>query len=150
MHDITEIFAVFQNRIFWISMLAWLIAQILKVTIDLLIKKKVDFRRLVSAGGMPSSHSAFVVALSTAVGLVHGFDSAFFAVSAAFAGIIMYDAAGVRRAVGIQAGILNEMMDDLNKHRPVGEQKLRELIGHTPIEVFAGAVLGFLVSWFLI
>jgi acid phosphatase family membrane protein YuiD len=150
MHDIVEIFAVFKNRIFWISMLAWLIAQILKVTIDLLVKKKVDFRRLVSAGGMPSSHSAFVVALSTAVGLVHGFDSALFAVSAAFAGIIMYDAAGVRRAVGIQAGILNEMMDDLNKHRPVGEQKLRELIGHTPIEVFAGAVLGFLVSWFLI
>ena len=150
MHNLGDMLAVFQNRIFWIGSLAWLIAQILKVTIDLLSKRKIDFRRLVSAGGMPSSHSAFVVALSTSVGFTQGFDSALFAVSATFAGIIMYDAAGVRRAVGIQAGILNEILEDAQKHRPVGEQKLKELIGHTPVEVFAGAVLGFLLSWFLI
>ena len=150
MHDLRDILAVFQNRIFWISSLAWLIAQVLKVTFDLLSTRKIDFRRLVSAGGMPSSHSAFVVALSTSVGFTQGFDSAIFAVSATFAGIIMYDAAGVRRAVGIQAGMLNEIVDDIYKHRPVGEKKLKELIGHTPVEVFAGAALGFLISWFLI
>ena len=150
MHNLGDMVAVFQNRIFWIGSLAWLIAQILKVTIDLLSNRKIDFRRLVSAGGMPSSHSAFVVALSTSVGFTQGFDSALFAVSATFAGIIMYDAAGVRRAVGIQAGMLNEIVDDIYKHRPVGEKKLKELIGHTPFEVFAGAVLGFFISWFLI
>lgn len=150
MHNLGDMLAVFQNRIFWIGSLAWLIAQILKVTIDLLSNRKIDFRRLVSAGGMPSSHSAFVVALSTSVGFTQGFDSALFAVSATFAGIIMYDAAGVRRAVGIQAGMLNEIVDDIYKHRPVGEKKLKELIGHTPFEVFAGAVLGFFISWFLI
>ena len=150
MHNLRDILSVFENRIFWIGSLAWLVAQVLKVTIDLLFKRKIDFRRLVSAGGMPSSHSAFVVALSTSVGFTQGFDSALFAVSATFAGIIMYDAAGVRRAVGIQAGMLNEIVDDIYKHRPVGEQKLKELIGHTPVEVFAGAVLGFLISWFLI
>jgi len=150
MHSLRDMLAVFQNRIFWIGSLAWLIAQVLKVTIDLLSKRKIDFRRLVSAGGMPSSHSAFVVALSTSVGFTQGFDSALFAVSATFAGIIMYDAAGVRRAVGIQAGILNDIVDDLYKHQPVREQKLKELIGHTPFEVFAGAVLGFLISWILI
>jgi len=150
MRDLGEILTVFQNRIFWISCLAWLIAQVLKVIIDLLSRKKVDFRRLASAGGMPSSHSAFVVALSTAVGFTQGFDSALFAVSATFAGIIMYDAAGVRRAVGIQAGILNEIVDDIYDHKPLREQKLKELIGHTPVEVFAGAVLGFLISWILI
>ena len=150
MHDLRDIVAVFQNRIFWIGSLAWLVAQVLKVTIDLLTKRKIDFRRLTSAGGMPSSHSAFVVALSTSVGFTQGFDSAIFAVSATFAGIIMYDAAGVRRAVGIQAGILNDIVDDLYKHQPIREQKLKELIGHTPVEVFAGAVLGFFISWFLI
>ena len=150
MHSLSDILAVFQNRIFWVGSLAWLIAQVLKVTFDLLSKRKIDFRRLVSAGGMPSSHSAFVVALSTSVGFSQGFDSALFAVSATFAGIIMYDAAGVRRAVGIQAGILNEILEDAQKHRPVGEQKLKELIGHTPFEVFAGAVLGFLIAYFLI
>lgn len=150
MHTLAEVLKVLQNRIFWISMLAWFIAQALKVTIDLIVKKKIDFRRMVSAGGMPSSHSSFVVALSTSVGCVNGFDSAAFAISAAFAGIIMYDASGVRRAVGIQAGILNDILDDVYKHKPIGEQKLKELIGHTPVEVFAGAVLGFIIAWFLI
>lgn len=150
MRSLGDILAVFQNRIFWIGSLAWLVAQVLKVTIDLLSKRKIDFRRLVSAGGMPSSHSAFVVALSTSVGFTQGFDSALFAVSATFAGIIMYDAAGVRRAVGVQAGMLNEIVDDIYKHRPVGEKRLKELIGHTPVEVFAGAALGFLISFFLI
>lgn len=150
MRSLGDILAVFQNRIFWVGSLAWLVAQVLKVTIDLLSKRKIDFRRLVSAGGMPSSHSAFVVALSTSVGFTQGFDSALFAVSATFAGIIMYDAAGVRRAVGVQAGMLNEIVDDIYKHRPVGEKRLKELIGHTPVEVFAGAALGFLISFFLI
>lgn len=94
---------------------------------------------------MPSSHSAFVTSLATGVGLVEGFDSTLFALAAVFALIVMYDAAGVRRAAGKQARVLNAIIEDLNR-RELHPERLRELLGHTPVEVVAGARLGVLVA----
>ena len=94
---------------------------------------------------MPSSHSAFVTSLATGVGLTEGFDSTLFALAAVFALIVMYDAAGVRRAAGKQARVLNAIIEDLNR-RELHPERLRELLGHTPVEVLAGALLGILIA----
>jgi len=97
---------------------------------------------------MPSSHSSFVVGLMTAVGLVHGWDSSIFAIAFVFALVVMYDAAGVRRAVGKQAVIINQIIEDWHtkKNKPLNEKRLKELIGHTPVEVIAGATLGIIIA----
>ena len=125
-------------------------AQILKVLIHLLIKRRIDFRMFTTTGGMPSSHSAGVMALSMAVGFINGFDSTLFAVALGNAFIVMYDAAGIRRASGKMAVCLNKIMDDFYKHdvQSVGE-KLKELLGHTPIEVFAGAIYGIGFAYYM-
>src|SRR5574344_1020986 len=116
------------------------IAQMIKFTLHLFVKKKIDFKIFTTTGGMPSSHSAAVCGLSTAVGLIAGYYSISFAISTGFAMVVMYDAAGLRRASGKMAVCLNKIMDDFYKHdgQSVGG-KLKELLGHTPIEVFAGA-----------
>lgn len=140
---------VFDNLVLGTAMLAWFIAQFLKVILYSINEKHLDFSRMIGAGGMPSSHAAFVVAMSFAIGYQTGFDSAVFALSAAFALVVMYDAAGVRRAAGTQAKLLNRMVVDLIEegHLPQYEL-LKELLGHTPVEVFAGAALGVAVaSW---
>nr|WP_129597810.1 divergent PAP2 family protein [Anaerophilus nitritogenes] len=129
-----------------VTLLSWFIAQLLKVIISLVKDKKVNLYRFVGSGGMPSSHSALVMGLSTAVGLKKGWDSLEYAISIAFALIIMYDASGVRRAVGKQAIILNKIIEDKQNHKPIGEKRLKELIGHTPIEVIAGAILGIFIA----
>jgi len=134
------------NSILWASLLAWFIAQTLKVVLTILTHRKLDLRRFVGAGGMPSSHSALVVSLATAIGGVHGYDSHLFALSFIFALIVMYDAAGVRRAAGKQAAVLNDILERLHEGKDVPQEKLKELIGHTPIEVIAGAILGFVVA----
>jgi acid phosphatase family membrane protein YuiD len=130
--------------------LAATIAQIIKFILHLIVTKKVDFKIFATTGGMPSSHSAGVCGLSTAVGIITGFDSIVFAVSVGFAMIVMYDAAGLRRASGKMAVCLNKIMDDFYKHdvQSVGG-KLKELLGHTPIEVFAGATLGILFAYYM-
>jgi acid phosphatase family membrane protein YuiD len=137
----------FANRVFWVSMLAWALAQVLKVPFHLLRHRHLDVNRLVGAGGMPSSHSAFVSSLTTAVGVSRGWDSAELAISLVFSLIIMYDAAGVRQAVGKQAKILNAIIADFQQGgRFIDEtKKFKELMGHTPFEVFAGALLGALI-----
>lgn len=137
----------FANRIFWVSLLAWALAQILKVPFHLLRHRRLDISRLVGAGGMPSSHSAFVSSLTTAVGISRGWDSAELAISLVFSLIIMYDAAGVRQAVGKQAKILNAIIADFQQGGRFSDEtkKFKELMGHTPFEVFAGALLGGLV-----
>ncbi len=114
------------------------------------VEKKVDFKIFATTGGMPSSHSAGVVGLSTSVGLITGFDSISFAIATGYALIVMYDAAGLRRASGKMAVCLNRIMDDFYKHdvQSVGG-KLKELLGHTPIEVFAGATLGILYAYYM-
>ena len=101
---------------------------------------------LMSSGGMPSSHTSFVVALSAMVGLQQGFDSAVFAISMVFASVVMYDATGVRRHAGKQAAVLNMLIENLNNPNISLEKKLKELLGHTPKQVMAGAVLGLVVA----
>jgi acid phosphatase family membrane protein YuiD len=122
--------------------LAWLIAQSLKVIIDSARHKRLDIARLGSSGGMPSSHTAMVMSLTALLGSRRGIGSPEFAISAIFSAVVMYDATGVRRAVGRQARALNHILDDILTAQPFNEERLRELIGHTPVEVYAGAALG--------
>lgn len=139
--------ALFQNRVLITSLIAWGIAQLLKVIIVLISTRRLDISRFVGSGGMPSSHAAFVVSLSAAVGFEAGFDSTIYALSCVFAMVVMYDAAGVRRAVGKQARILNRIVAGLlEMGEPPQYELLKELLGHTPVEVFAGAILGALVA----
>lgn len=137
---------LFRNPYFTASLWSWFIAQTLKVVLTLLKEKRLNFYRFVGSGGMPSSHSAMVMGLSTSIGLGCGWDSVEYAVSFIFALIIMYDASGVRRAVGKQAMILNQMIKDRQQNKHIEEKKLKELVGHTPIEVFAGAILGIIIA----
>lgn len=139
-----------ENRLLWVTLLAWFIAQALKVLFTLIVDKRFNVLRFVGSGGMPSSHSAFVMSLATGMGKIYGWDSPFFTFALVFAFVVMYDAAGVRYAVGKQAIILNEIMKDYQKDRKMSEAQLKELVGHTPIEVFAGAVLGVLVTLWMI
>ena len=134
--------SLLDNRILLSSFLAWAVAQVSKTILDLFRQRKLILSRLVSSGGMPSSHSALVTGLATATGRVLGLGSAPFAIAVVMASIVMYDAAGVRRAVSIQARILNQMIDEAFQGSPMAEKRLRELIGHTPIQVLVGALLG--------
>ena len=129
--------------------LAWFLSQTIKVVRGVLTKGRFNFRWLFDTGGMPSSHSASVAALAAVVGLYYGFGSVPFLMALIFAVVIMFDAAGVRRSVGRQAGILNKMLDDLYLKGQVPEARLKELLGHTPFEVFTGALLGVLLSMLL-
>jgi len=130
------------NRILLAAFLAWAVAQMSKTILDLFRQRKLILSRLVSSGGMPSSHSALVTGLATATGRIAGIESAAFAIAIVMASIVMYDAAGVRRAVSIQARILNQMIDEAFQGSPMAEKRLRELIGHTPVQVVVGALLG--------
>src|SRR5579883_143278 len=137
------------NRILVASFLAWAIAQVSKTIYELFRQRKLNLNRLVSSGGMPSSHSALVTGLATATGRVTGVASASFAITIVLASIVMYDAAGVRRAVSIQARILNQMIDEAFQGKPFAEKRLRELIGHTPLQVIVGGLLGIGVALIL-
>jgi acid phosphatase family membrane protein YuiD len=136
-----------QNPYFVVPLIAWGIAQTAKVIIDSVLLHHVSVRRLATAGGMPSSHSALVVCLTTIIGRLQGVQSPLFALALIFSTVVMYDATGVRRAAGQQAMILNRLLDDLFiAHRGIPQERLRELLGHTPIEVIAGAVLGVVIG----
>lgn len=147
------IYDLFHNTIFLTSASAWAIAQIIKTIIDFAMSGKFSAERLVGAGGMPSCHSATVCALSLACLFECGADSPEFAIATMLAIIVMYDARGVRRETGTQAVILNEIMEYLNdpsnpryKDPEFSQEKLKELIGHTPLQVVFGAVLGIIVA----
>ena len=128
--------------------LSWFIAQLLKVITTLIKNKKIDFRRFVGSGGMPSSHSSFVTSLAVGVGIIDGFGSTAFAMAAVFALVVMYDAAGVRRAAGQQARILNKIVEEWERADfAKTDKRLKELLGHTPKEVIAGALLGILIAF---
>ncbi len=133
---------LWHNRIFLMTLIVWAFAQTTKVIIGVFKEKKFNFRWFIGTGGMPSSHAAGVSALATAVGIEHGFDSTLFAIAAVFALVTMFDAQGVRRSTGQQAGILNKMMDDIYWKGQVEEQRLKELVGHTPVQVLAGVLFG--------
>lgn len=137
-----------RNRILITTICAWLIAQTIKVIIGVFTQKKFDFRWFVGTGGMPSSHVSGASCLATAVGLEYGFDHALFALAASFALVVMFDAQGVRRSAGKQARILNKITEDIYWQGRIDEARLRELVGHTPIEVFAGFFLGVLIAIF--
>lgn len=138
-----------KNKIFIITISTWLIAQFIKVIIGITNEKRFNFKWFVGTGGMPSSHCAGVAALATSVGMRFGYDSGIFAVAFIFTIITMFDAQGVRRSTGRQAEILNKMAEDLYFKKPIKEDRLREFIGHTPIQVFAGVVLGIVCAYFL-
>jgi acid phosphatase family membrane protein YuiD len=123
-------------------LVAWTIAQTAKVILYSVREHRLNLRVLAVTGGMPSSHSAIVMGMTTAVGKYSGITSAQFAIALIFSFVVMYDAAGLRRAAGRQAAVLNRLVEDLVHMRGVQEAKLRELLGHTPVEVLVGAVLG--------
>ncbi len=137
---------IYRNKIFMTTLAAWAIAQTVKVSIGAVRQRRFDFRWFVGTGGMPSSHAAGASCLATAIGLAYGFDTVYFALSASFALVVMFDAQGVRRATGKQAQVLNKITEDIYWQGKVNENRLRELIGHTPVEVIVGFLLGSLIA----
>jgi uncharacterized protein len=137
------------NDVLIVSLLALGLAQLSKLLIFVLREGKVRVRYIATLGGMPSSHSAFVTAMATRVGMEYGVQSGLFAVAAIFAAIVLYDAAGLRRAVSHQAMILNRILEEVIEYQRFNEKRLLELLGHTPFEVFVGLLLGVVValSW---
>lgn len=126
---------------------AAIIAQLLKFIGHLIKTRKVDFQVLATTGGMPSSHTAGVVSLSTTVGIICGFDSVEFAIAIGYALVVMYDAAGLRRSTGKIAACLNKIRDDFYANGQMPTERLKELLGHTPFEVFVGALLGIYIAF---
>lgn len=138
---------IFKNEILQTAVLSWFVAQMIKILLTLFKEKRLDFTRLFGSGGMPSSHASFTVSLAVSVGFSSSFSSIEFALAAAFAIVVMYDATGVRRSAGEQAAILNKIIDRIGKET-ISEtsKKLKELLGHTPVQVFAGAILGIFIA----
>ena len=137
------------NKVFFVTLYTFFITQTVKVAIGVIREKKFNFKWFVGTGGMPSSHSATVSALATAVGLFVGFDSVLFVVALAFAIVVITDAQGVRRATGKQAEILNKMLDDIYWKKHIQEDRLKELLGHTPVEVLVGIIFGIILALIL-
>lgn len=132
----------FQNKVLWTTLIAWIVAQGIKMFVAFRRQGRFDLKLFLGAGGMPSAHSAGVSALAAAVGLQMGFHTAAFAVALMFALVTMFDAQGVRRSVGRQAILLNRIIDEVYLKGQISEGRLKELLGHTPIEVIAGAAVG--------
>lgn len=126
---------------------AWVLAQMLKVPLSFSRHTGFDLQRLVSPGGMPSAHSALVTSMATITGLCNGWDSSIFGVAVVMALVVMYDAAGIRQAAGRQANILNQMIAEWHVSKRFRDVKLRELLGHTPVEVFVGALIGIITAF---
>lgn len=140
---------VLENKWLWIPVITWFVVQCMKVIFELIRYKKLNLKRMIGSGGMPSSHSALVCSLATSIGITEGLDSPIFALSVALALIVMYDAAGVRRAAGKQAKILNQLIESEGKNINVHE-KLTELLGHTPLQVYVGAIIGIAMAVWLV
>lgn len=134
------------NQILMATLTAWVLAQFIKLLLTLIFQRKLDLVRLFGAGGMPSAHSASVTCAAIMAGLLNGFDSAIFGIATVIALVVMYDAAGVRRAAGKQAKLLNELIENYYAEHYINEKKLKELLGHTPVEVLAGSLLGFAIA----
>ncbi len=143
---------IMDNKIMWVSLLAWVLAQAAKIIFNFMLEKKWDFHLLISSGGFPSSHTAIVSALAISIGKYEGWASSLFAISVALAVIVMYDAAGVRRAAGNHARVINYLVEWMRQHQAdrlannLRQERLKELIGHTPFEVFGGAILGGVIG----
>lgn len=140
---------LFSNKPIGIAVLSWAVAQIIKIIIDCIQNKTINPALIVSSGGMPSSHSSFVTGLTTTIGFQEGFNSTIFSVCFVLSMVVMYDASGVRRAAGKQAAVLNIFIENAEKHGLKIDTKLKELLGHSPIEVFMGALLGIFIACML-
>lgn len=134
------------NKVLLSCLAAWLLAQGLKVPIDFIRTHKFHWGLLFTAGGMPSSHSAMMVAATLAIGLFHGFDNPLFGLAVGISMIVIYDATGVRRQAGMQARKINILIDELFQGHPINEKQLKEVLGHTPLEVVWGVLLGIAVA----
>ena len=137
---------VITNKFVYVPLIVWFCIQTFKVVHDLIKTKKFNFKRIIGAGGMPSSHSAIVTCISTMIGKSEGFDTPIFALSLIFAMVVMYDAAGVRRAAGKQARLLNKIVETPGLSSVQVQEKLVEVLGHTPLQVFVGAAIGITVG----
>ena len=137
---------IFTNKCLYVPFILWTLIQTYKVIHDLITTKKFNFKRIMGAGGMPSSHSAVVTSLATLIGRIEGFESPIFAVSMIFAFIVMYDAAGVRRAAGKQAKLLNKIVETPGLSGVEVSERLVEVLGHSPIQVLVGAVIGIIAG----
>lgn len=134
------------NKYIYIPFSLWLGIQLFKVIWDLVTTKKFNFKRILGAGGMPSSHAAVVTSLATLIGKNEGVDTPLFALSVIFAFVVMYDAAGVRRAAGKQAKLLNKIVETPGLKMEEVQEKLVEVLGHTPLQVIVGAILGITIG----
>lgn len=134
------------NKCVAVPFCLWILIQVFKFVYELVINKRIDFKRLFGAGGMPSSHSAVVCSEAILVGRAVGFDSPTFALALVLAGVVMYDAAGIRRAAGKQARILNKIVSTPGLTQAEVGEKLTEALGHTPFQVFVGALIGIIVG----
>ncbi|WP_276954415.1 divergent PAP2 family protein [Allomeiothermus silvanus] len=137
------------NQVLWTAVLASFIAQVLKLLIYYAVEREWQWERFVETGEMPSSHAATVSALATGVGITEGWGSAYFAIAAVLAFIVMYDATGIRRAAGMHAQLLNDLVEELQELRKQGPkpEPLKELLGHTYLEVAVGAIIGAMFAW---
>ncbi len=142
---------LFGNRIADVVFIAWFIAQFYKLLSCVVIERRLDIRRMWGTGGMPSSHSSTVTSLAASVAIVEGEKSTLFAIALIFSGVVMYDAAGIRRAAGKQAGVLNKIVERLAHkiEEKIHDETLKELLGHTPFEVLIGALLGVVVAFLM-
>ena len=138
--------AFIQNKYIYIPFLLWFGIQLFKLIYDLVTTKKFNFKRIMGAGGMPSSHSAVVVGLATLIGKYEGVSNPIFALSFIVAFVVMYDACGVRRAAGKQAALLNKLVETPGLTGVQVSEKLVEVLGHTPVQVFVGALIGVVVG----
>ena len=141
-----NVLLVFQNKALMAGLIAWLLAQVIKMPLDYLYSRKWNWALLLTTGGMPSSHSSLLTATSLGIGLYHGFDNPVFAIAVAITMVVVYDAAGVRRQAGIHAQRINVLFSELLHGHMLNEKDLREVLGHTPLEVIGGILLGLIVA----
>ena len=141
-----ETTSILDNRILIAAAIGWLLAQGIKVPLNFILYRDWNWSLLFSTGGMPSSHSALVAGAAHACGLYMGFGSAYFALAAVIAIVVIYDATGIRRQAGKHAAVINAMIQDLATGHPLKEEQLREVLGHTPMEAVMGTLLGVVIS----
>ncbi|HET6594296.1 MAG TPA: divergent PAP2 family protein [Anaerolineales bacterium] len=141
-----NVLALFQNKALIAGLTAWAVAQVIKIPLDYLRTRRWNWSLLLTTGGMPSSHSALMTATTLAIGLYQGMDSPVFALGIVITMVVTYDAAGVRQQAGIHAQRINVIMAELLKGHPINERDLREVLGHTPLEVIGGILLGIAVA----
>ncbi len=137
---------LFQNRVLVAGLVAWALAQIIKIPLDYFRTRRWNWALLLTTGGMPSSHSALMTATTHAIGLYYGFANPLFALAVAISMIVVYDAANVRRQAGIHAQRINVIFDELLRGHPINEKDLREVLGHTPLEVMGGILFGLVIA----